>query len=153
MGAHRLPGMAEGGGSGASWGALRATIMPLCPKAAAGPSLPTAACNVASWPGLPCCHFCNSNKKNLNRKAAEREPHTGSWLQQEDSVWSPRGSLRVHGGGVAATLTAGICAPQVPWMGCNPRGMSAERGGQPGCILQPPCATSPKACKVLPPTP
>ena len=154
MGAHRLPGVAEGGGSGASWGALGATIMPLCAKAAAGSSLPTAACDVASWPGLPRCHFCNSNKNNLNNKeAAEREPRTGSWLHWEHSGWSPRGSLCVQGGGVAATLTAGICAPQAPWMGCDPRGMSAERGGQPGCILQPPCATSAKTCKVLLPTP
>lgn len=74
-------------------------------------------------------------------------------MSEENSVWSSCGSLFVQGGGVTATLTAGICAPQAPWMGCDPRGMSAERGEQPGCILQPPCATSSKACKVLLPTP
>ena len=35
MGAHLLPGVAEGGGSGAYWGALGATVTPLCSKAAA----------------------------------------------------------------------------------------------------------------------
>lgn len=75
-------------------GALGATLVPQHLKAAAWvisfPPTPGMRPHGHSKV-LPRCHFCNSNKKNLNKQqeAAEREPHTVSWPQWGHSVWSP----------------------------------------------------------------